>query len=499
MQNSRTCTFLLFLSAAVPLSAQYSEAWHTLLPDPVNTGEDILLQADGEVTICGTSCFTARYDALGNSIWQSDMLLADTFGYCVKLLTASDGGTFALGDYEDHTGTDNLVGFHQDMDGSLLGTTIVDTPGMDTGDEYHDAAQDSEGNVYLTGEFALNFSPSAGLAKLDPNGDLLWQVVLPSPPSWVFAQGYAVGCAGDTLIYVLARNSTGCSLLRYSADGDLIGSTDLGVYLENNSNAFTVDAEGNAVFGGYHNTQFNITKVQASGDVLWSHDFGYPGLSTVGSYISNIVCDAGGNIYGAGSAGNMQYGVLTRFTPAGTQSWSDTTEAFAVISYLARNRDRLLLAGDRLSLATFYTAAHLYEYDTLGNRLFRQVLTVGSDPVPRVNALRKNVDGDLYVTGFLPSGATYVGFLAKYTPDISTGLLSLTRSRSLIYPDPCVDRLWMDNMPEGTPVDVEDANGRVVLHGSLHAGALDVRGLPEGPYLVHMVDGGTARFVKVGR
>jgi hypothetical protein len=48
-------------------------------------------------------------------------------------------------------------------------------------------------------------------------------------------------------------------------------------------------------------------------------------------------------------------------------------------------------------------------------------------------------------------------------------------------------------------VYVEDANGRIVLHANLHAGALDVGVLPNGPYLLRTPDGSGARFVKVGR
>ena len=500
MVDPRSHMLLLLLSVAASVSAQYNEAWHVLLPDPMYSGEDLLLHADGALTVSGTSCFTARYDGLGNAVWQTDSLLADTFGFCIKLLPTMDGGTCALGDYEDHTGTDNLVGFHQDNGGALLGTAIVNTPGTNTGDEFHDAAQDSEGNIYLTGEFALNFNGAAGLAKLDPNGNLLWQVVLPPPPSWGFGQGYAVCCAGDTLIYVLARNTIGCSLLRYTAEGILAGSTDLDVYIADNSNAFAVDAEGNAVFGGNHGNQFNITKVLADGTVLWSHDITYPGLSAASSYISNIACDGSGNIYAAGSAGSLQYGLLTKFSPTGIQLWADTTETYyPVPNYLARNRDRLLLHGDRLTLATIYVAAHLYEYDTLGDRLSRQALIVDGNTSPRVNAMRKDDDDNLYITGFIPSGQTYVGFLAKYAPDLSTTVQERTGVRPVIYPDPCIDRLRVKDLPEGTAVEVEDANGRTVLHGSLHAGALDVGRLPDGPYLIRIPNGGSARFVKVGR
>jgi hypothetical protein len=308
-----------------------------------------------------------------------------------------------------------------------------------------------------------------------------------------------VGCAGDTLVYVLARTTVGCSLLRYSFDGDLLGYTDLALYLEGNSNAFAVDAGGNAVLGGSHDGLFNMTKVQPNGNVLWSHDFGYPGLQSPSSSITNIVCDANGNVYGAGSAGNQQFGVLTKFTPQGTQSWTDTTESFYVNSYLARNRDRLLLDGDQLTLATFHIAAHLYAYDTLGNRLFRQALEVAGVPGPRVNAMRKDAAGDLYITGFLPSAPGFTAFLAKFTPDIATGVLSVALDRFAIYPDPCDDRLRLEHVLDGTPVRIDDMNGRLVQCVALDGSALDVSTLLPGPYVLRLPDGRSARFVKAGR
>jgi len=501
MQKQRLFTFFLFLSFVQAIAAQYSELWSVRLQGGAMTGEDLLLHANGDVTICGTNNFTARFDALGNLIWQTSMLLEDPLGFCVKLLPTSDGGTCALGDYEDQTGTGNLMGLHQDASGTLLGTAIVNTPGTNTGDDFRDAAQDSEGNIYLTGQFAINFNAAAGLAKLDPLGNLLWQVALPPPPGWGFGQGYAVACSSDALIYVLARNVLGCSLLRYSAMGDLIGTTDFDIVLVENGNILAVDALGNAVFGGSHGNQFNMTKVLPNGAVLWSHDFAYQGLAANGSHITNILCDGAGNIYGSGSAGTLfQYGLLTKFTPAGTQVWADTTEtSYMSPAYLTRNKERMLLHNDRLTLATLYFTAHLYEYDTLGNRLSRQLFIVDGEPLPRVNAMSKDDAGDLYVTGTLPSGPSYVGYIAKFAPAAPTAVETIQMREPTVYPVPCVDQLWMDLLPNGMPVEVVDVNGRIILNGSLQGGMLDVSVLPNGPYILRTPDGGRTRFLKIDR
>jgi hypothetical protein len=497
MHTLRHYALCSLLAAPALVPAQYSESWHVVLPADAVTGEDLILYPSGEVTVCGTRSFTARYDAQGNTIWQNTALLNDPIASCVELFPAAEGGTVAVGDYENGTGTNDLIAFHQDAAGMLLGTSIVNSPGTNTGDDYHAAAQDSAGNIYLTGAFVLNTNTVPGLAKLNSSGDLQWQVVLPLPSGWSFGQGYGVACANDTVVFVLVRNAAGSALLRYSAEGVLLGCTDLDVQVEHR--ALGVDPAGNAVIGGSHGNAFNVTKVMTNGAVQWSQDLSWPGLSFLSGYISDIECDGQGNVYAAGSAGDVQHGIVAKLSSTGSTLWMDTTEGYLPVQgYLVRHRDRLLLNGDRLTLATAYAVAHLYEYDTTGERLLRQALEVAGSTDPRVNAMRKAADGTLYLTGYFSSGLVPHGYLAKMAAQGPTGIAEMSDPTPVPYPVPCQDQLRLAGIPDGTAVDVIDGNGRTALHRTVRNGMLQVSDLTDGLYVLHLPSG-NVRFLKQRR
>ena len=66
------------------------------------------------------------------------------------------------------------------------------------------------------------------------------------------------------------------------------------------------------------------------------------------------------------------------------------------------------------------------------------------------------------------------------------------------YPNPAADMFYLAGVAEGAPVTIHDATGRQLRATTLHAGAVDVRPLPAGLYVLRVRDGdGKTRAVKL--
>jgi endoglucanase Acf2 len=65
------------------------------------------------------------------------------------------------------------------------------------------------------------------------------------------------------------------------------------------------------------------------------------------------------------------------------------------------------------------------------------------------------------------------------------------------YPNPAEHTFYLDGLAEGSSIAVTDQVGRRVTTLTLHAGALDVRALPTGLYLLTVAEGGQIRHLKM--
>jgi hypothetical protein len=71
-------------------------------------------------------------------------------------------------------------------------------------------------------------------------------------------------------------------------------------------------------------------------------------------------------------------------------------------------------------------------------------------------------------------------------------------NRLAVYPNPAVNRLFMNGMKVNTSFEVWDITGKVVLQGSYNGTGIPIDNLETGSYIVKSTkDNLTARFMKL--
>ena len=487
--------------------AQYTTEWISLFDGLTgyHSAEDLTLLSSGELVASGvftpsttTEFFVTAFDGTGAQLWTNG--LPDSIGRAWKIFGLNDGSVLALGDYENQTGTNDVLVQRSTTGGDPLGEVVLNSMGTNTGDDFGDATMDAVGQVYLTGTFFANGLTRPGLAMLTSSGDLAWWVTHPLPSNWNgFGIGLAVEAIGDSVVVMWTRNGSSYSAaVGYSSAGAHLWTTDLQVTTTDNNNAMTTDGLGHVLVGGGRNQQFNVTKLDAAGAILWSTDFAFPGLSSVNGRVRHVRCDAQGDVYAVGEGAFQAsipgpYLLAAKLSSAGNVLWTDTLTG-GNINYCL-NMDHALLHDDRWTIASAYIGSYLYEYDTSGTRLFRQPWNVPGAQSSKVNAMVMGNDGSLYLAGRAQLiGPAGDGFVAKLTP-VSTGVTDADAPSDFLYPVPATDRLQLPSgLPAGAVVTVTDINGRT-LFTTLGQHVIDVSGLPAGVYILQAA-GLRRRFVK---
>jgi hypothetical protein len=247
-----------------------------------------------------------------------------------------------------------------------------------------DIAVDTSGNVYVTGESSATWGspvrPFAGwrdafVAKLNKNGDLLWNTFLGGPTYADYGIGIAVDTSGS--IYVAGySNATWGSPIRPFAgsddafvaklndNGDLQWNTFLGGSGADRGTDIALDTSGNVYVAGESNGTWGspvrpfagsndafAAKLNNSGALQWNTFLG--GL-TYADYGVGIALDTSGNIYVAG----YSYG-----------TWGSPVRAFAGIDdvFAAKLNNSGVLQWNTFLGSTDYDSAGGLVVDTSGN------------------------------------------------------------------------------------------------------------------------------------
>ncbi len=214
-----------------------------------------------------------------------------------------------------------------------------------------DVAVDGDGNAYITGYTAGDFSgPTAGagdsfLAKYNPTGTLLWmrQIGTASTDS---ASGIAVGNAGHVYITGSTSGSLGgpsagnvdAFLAKYDAAGSLLWVRQVGTAAGDYANAVALDGDGHAYITGETrgslggpssgNVDAFLAKYDSAGTLLWVRQSGTAATDSIATGMA-VAVDSGGNAYitgwtnanlGGPNAGDADI-FLTKFNSAGTLLW----------------------------------------------------------------------------------------------------------------------------------------------------------------------------------
>jgi hypothetical protein len=359
------------------------------------------------------------------------------------------------------------------------------------------AAIDVDGNAYLAGR-VVPFDVDGFVSKNDSSGDLLWSHRI-GGSQWDEAFSIALDVAGNAfvgghtssdLFGAHAGGSDGF-IIKYDASGNEIWSRQFGTDWNDRIVSVAVDPAGSAYAAGYTSRPFSfdppvpqtsdayLVKYDASGDLLWSRQFG----SDRSDRLQSVAVDASGNAYitgytsgdldGTNAGGDDAF--FTKYDASGNLMWTrqfGTSVGDAGLSVAIDGVGNAYITG--ITQGNLGGAnqggwdVFLTKYDLLGNLLWsRQIGTAvderGVTPggVKAVNSVALDEAGNAYICG-----AT-LGSLGGR----NAGALDVFLSKF----DPSGNLLWSQQI--GTPSN--DQPGSVVVDES---GAVYISGFTQGDF-----------------
>ena len=289
--------------------------------------------------------FLVKYDTAGNLLWTQQL---GTSGEEIGRGVAVDavGNAFISGETNGslggpHAGKDDAFLLKYSAEGNLLWTQQLGTSDSDYSEGM---AVDAVGSAFVTGFTGGSLGgPSAGdydafLAKYSAEGNLLWTQQLGTSALDV-ASGVAADAAGSAFITGYTKGSLGgpnaggndAFLAKYSAAGNLLWTQQLGTSEGDRARSVAVDAVGSAfVIGttsgslGGPNAGENdpfLAKYSAEGNLLWTQqlgtskeDAGYGvAVDAVGSAL--VIGTTSGSLGGPNAGGNDAF--LAKYSAEG--------------------------------------------------------------------------------------------------------------------------------------------------------------------------------------
>jgi hypothetical protein len=195
-----------------------------------------------------------------------------------------------------------------------------------------DIAVDTSGNVYVTGESSATWGspvrPFAGwrdafVAKLNNNGDLLWNTFLGGPTYADYGIGIAVDTSGNVYVAGYSNATWGSPVSPFAGSDDAFAAklnnngalqwnTFLGGSGADRGTEIAVDTSGNVYVAGYSNATWGspvspfagsddafAAKLNNNGALQWNT---FLGGSTKADLCFGLAVDTSGNVYLAGDS-----------------------------------------------------------------------------------------------------------------------------------------------------------------------------------------------------
>ena len=318
--NSHTLYGYGEYNARSPLISDTTLMWNTFLGNWEDIGMDIAVDAGGNIYVVGVSSHT----------WGSPIRAFDVINdvFVVKLSS----------------------------DGVLQWNTFLGSSGDDNG---RSIALDGDGNIYVLGSSDLTWeSPTHAhmgdydgfVAKLDPNGVLLWNTFLGGDGN---DDGSAISVDENGDIYVLGVSDADwgcapviCTVRAYTSgrdvftakldsDGTLQWNTFLGDSGNDSPGSMGVDNNGDLYLSGSSKTAWGlplrayagdldafVAKLNSNGALLWNTFLGGSDHDGAGG----IAVDGSGNTYIVGFS-NASWGSPVRMFTVGNTAWEDDSFA----------------------------------------------------------------------------------------------------------------------------------------------------------------------------
>lgn len=213
-------------------------------------------------------------------------------------------------------------------------------PGKSNNDELFGAAFDAAGNVYVVGSTsdALGDGDNAGLIdafirRYDSNGNVAWTRQFGTA---LFDKVRDIAIHGDAL-YVVGYSDdteengwTNAYVKKFELDGDWLWTRDIQSEWVDTLYRVVVNAAGDVYVLGDTGGDLDgplagaqdafVRKYNASGDVVWTRQFGGPDFETP----TGLVLDADGNVVIVGRGNDFDggfWGFAAKYDASGTRAW----------------------------------------------------------------------------------------------------------------------------------------------------------------------------------
>jgi hypothetical protein len=318
--------------------------------------------------VFGYDTFVAKLDSNGNLVWNTFLNSQDN-GWGGGIALNGAGDIFVTGGSTQSWGSPvrPFAGGSEDVfvarlsnTGHLVWNSFL---GSDSyGDDGNGVAADSSGNVWVVGNSCFDWgSPirplsSAGsldafVAKLDANGNLVWNTFLGTDGG---AEDYAEGVVvdGNGAAYVVGTSKGGswgspvraytwydAYVAKLDGSGALVWNTFLGSSDWEDGKALALDSRAHVFVAGdsygdwgpgaaaYHEggSDAFVAELDADGNLLANTFLG----SSEFDYGEGIALDAGGRIFLAGTSEASWGNPVRAYTNAGTAFPTDRPDAFA--------------------------------------------------------------------------------------------------------------------------------------------------------------------------
>jgi Tfp pilus assembly protein PilZ len=424
------------------------------------------------LTSAGSSdAFVAKYDTSGTVQWATSIGGTTTdsgFG----ITTDSGGNVYVIGDYSasvtigsttlTSAGSYDTFVAKYDTSGTVQWATSIGGTSTDSG---LGIATDSNGNVYVTGNYAGSITigstilnsmgyNDAFVAKYDTSGTVQWATSI-SGTGFEIGRGIATDSGGNVYVTGIYTSSI------------TIGSTTL-------TSAGSYDAF--------------VAKYDTSGTVQWATSIG----GTSSDYGRGIATDSNGNVYVTGNyAGTATFAPGTTLTSAGgadayvvkydtsgTFQWVTSiggtstdagrgiaTDSDGNVYVIGEYIGTLTIGSTTLTNAGFYDA-FVAKCDTSGT--VQWATSIGGTSSDYGYGIATDSNGNVYVTGNYAGTATFApgttltsaggsdAYVVKYSPPknlrINTGLEVGTAN---IYVDTASGRVGIGTSTPGYTLDVQ--------------------------------------------
>ena len=423
----------------------------------------------GIVNLTGGGIFISKLDASGNFVWAKNIGgTGSTNGYSIAVdatdnvyTTGYFDGTI---DFDPGVGTFNLISSgvsntfisKLDSSGNFIWAKNIGGTGSSTYADALSIAVDAMENVYTTGYFGgtVDFDPGAGIVNLTASGGYNTFISkLDASGNFVWARN--MGGTGST------ANSVGNSIAI-----DAVGNVYTTGYF---SGTVDFDPCSGADYLTTSNDDMFISKLDASGNLVWTKNMGETGSSY--SRGNSIALDATGNVYTTG-----WFQGTADFDPgAGTDSLSTSFRSEVFISKL----------------------------DTSGN--FIWAVNMGGASTT-ISGLSLVVDGaeNVYTTGYFDGTADldpgagvfnltavvgYDYFVQKLSQTITTSINEHNDNNNIaIYPNPATNFIDIETDLKDYSISIFDNMGKLISKEKVNQNKIqiDISNFSNGLYFIQL-------------